>query len=212
MGTGTPPPTSSTSRTAPWPPGARCRRAKCRLDGLLAPHEPVHGGVDVVGARLATPRSAPKVVSAHQRVVASLEAGLATRATINARARSRSAQAGPSRAARPRRSAIAHTAATWPCGKLRSISQPSPATTWLLPARAWRTSSITSAGRCDKLASVSFLTLPSSRNDRRSKYGLVHLVLVLATGGRHVHSPSSSSHKDILSPVHHESRILVSTF
>ena len=47
---------------------------------------------------LATPRSAPRVVSAHQASVASLDAGATTREMTSASARSRSAQAGPSSA------------------------------------------------------------------------------------------------------------------
>ena len=47
------------------------------------------------------PRSAPRVVSAHQVKVDSLEPGLTTREMISARARSRCGPAGPSSAGRP---------------------------------------------------------------------------------------------------------------
>src|SRR5262249_36363100 len=64
----------------------------------------------------AAPRSAPRVVSAHQVSVDSLDAGATTRAVISASARSRWRQAGPSRAGSPSAPAIACTAATCPCG------------------------------------------------------------------------------------------------
>ena len=111
----------------------------------------------------ATPRSSARVVEDHHRVVASLEAGRTARATTSARARSRSGQAGPSSLARPSVSAMAHTAATWPCGRERSMSQPAPASTCALPASDSRTSAIVSGGRWERLASVSVLTLPPSR-------------------------------------------------
>src|SRR6266568_4867630 len=63
-----------------------------------------------------TPRSAPRVVSAHQVRVDSLEPGLTTREMISARARSRWRPAGPSSAGSPSLAAMACTAATWPCG------------------------------------------------------------------------------------------------
>src|SRR6266481_5194685 len=63
-----------------------------------------------------TPRSAPRVVSAHQVSVDSLEPGLTTREMISARARSRWRPAGPSSAGSPSLAAMACTAATWPCG------------------------------------------------------------------------------------------------
>src|SRR5664280_1625883 len=65
------------------------------------------------------PRSAARVVSVHQRVVASFEPGRQTRATINATATSRCRPTGPSRFGRPSRWAWASTAATWPCGSER---------------------------------------------------------------------------------------------
>lgn len=65
------------------------------------------------------PRSGARVVSTHHRVVASLEAGAHTRATISAMARSRSGPAGPSSPGRPSERARDHTAATWPWGSER---------------------------------------------------------------------------------------------
>src|SRR6266480_3221028 len=67
----------------------------------------------------ATPRSSPRVVSAHHVRVDSLEAGAVTREMTRARARSRCRPAGPSRAGSPSSLAMACTAATWPCGSDR---------------------------------------------------------------------------------------------
>ena len=65
---------------------------------------------------LVIPRSVPRVVSAHQASVDSLDAGATTREITSASARSRSAQAVPSNDGRPSFTAIACTAATCPCG------------------------------------------------------------------------------------------------
>jgi len=73
------------------------------------------------------PRSAPSVTSGHQVSVASLDAGATTQEMIKPSARSRSAQAGPSRSAMPSLTAIASTAATCPCGSDRVIVIARPA-------------------------------------------------------------------------------------
>ena len=77
----------------------------------------------------ATPRSAANVVSAHHRVVASLELGRHTRAMIRANAMSRSRPAGPNKAGSPSALAWAWTAATCPCGNERVTSRSWPGTT-----------------------------------------------------------------------------------
>ena len=109
------------------------------------------------------------MVDAHQRVVASFDAGLTARATTNANATSRSGHAGPNSLAKPTFSAIAHTAATCPCGKDRSISQSDPASTRVLPANDARITSIVSAGNAVRLDKVSWRILPSSRQLRRKR-------------------------------------------
>ena len=111
----------------------------------------------------ATPRSAANVVSAHQRVVASLEPGRHTRAMIRASAMSRSRPAGPSNAGRPSALAWAWTAATCPCGRERVTVAADAAGTNAWPAREARIISISSPGRCERFATVSFMTLPSWR-------------------------------------------------
>ena len=103
------------------------------------------------------------MVEAHQRVVASLEAGWQALATTSATAMSRSAQAGPRTLASPSDCAIAHTAATWPWGRDRVTSKASLAATSVLPARLARTASIASGGKWERLARVSVFTLPASR-------------------------------------------------
>lgn len=76
------------------PAGQRC------FDARLPGEEPVHRP-STRHRRPATPKSAPKVVSAHHRDVASLEPGRATRATTSpTTARSRSAHGGPNSAGR----------------------------------------------------------------------------------------------------------------
>ena len=84
----------------------------------------------------AAPRSAPRVVSAHQVSVDSLEAGATTREMIRASARSRSGQAGPSSAGSPSVLAMACTAATCPCGTVRVIVTACPAGTRAVPFSA----------------------------------------------------------------------------
>ena len=112
---------------------------------------------------VAAPRSAPRVVSAHQVKVDSLDAGATTREMTRASVRSRSGQAGPSSAGSPSLTAMAWTAATCPCGSDRRI-----VTAWAAGTRAapFSTASIEStvcSGSPDRFASVSWRTLPSSR-------------------------------------------------
>jgi hypothetical protein len=111
----------------------------------------------------ATPRSAPSVVSAHQAVVASFEAGRTTRAMTSANARSRDRPAGPNIAGKPNDFAAACTAATCPCGSERVTSSPSPATTSVWPANDARTASTVASGSAERFAGVSCLTLVPSR-------------------------------------------------
>src|SRR5680860_1310396 len=114
-------------------------------------------------------RSAPKVVSAHHDMVASFEPGCTTRAMINARARSRCRPAGPNKVPRSSVLAIAHTAATWPCGTERVICIACPAGINCSPRRLARIASIAPAGNALILANVWCLTLPSSRKVRRTR-------------------------------------------
>ena len=111
----------------------------------------------------------PSVVSAHQRVVASLEAGATARAIISPYARSRCSQSGPRSFFSPSRDAITCAAATCPCGNDRSISNISPASTSTDPASDAFSAAIAVSGSADKFASVSFFTFPPSRYERRSK-------------------------------------------
>jgi hypothetical protein len=118
-----------------------------------------------------SPRSDPTVVSAHQRVAASFEPGLHTRANTRPTAMSRSRQGGPMSSTSPSLVAIAAAAATCPCGSEREISNPSgpnraaacAAGTNVSPLSERRISSIVSGGRWDKLPSVSVLTRPPAR-------------------------------------------------
>ncbi len=109
------------------------------------------------------PRSAPRVVSAHQARADSFEAGRATREMISASARSRSAQAGPSSAGSPSFTAIACTAATCPCGTDAVIVTACPAGTSGVPFSAASIASTMLAGSPDRFASVSCRTWAPSR-------------------------------------------------
>ena len=109
------------------------------------------------------PRSAARVVSAHQAKVDSLDAGATTREMIRASARSRSGPAGPSSAGRPSLAAIAWTAATCPCGSDRVILTARAAGTRAVPFSAASIESTVWSLRPDRLASVSWRTLPASR-------------------------------------------------
>ena len=102
--------------------------------------------------------------------MASFDAGATAREMINANARSRVRPAGPNRAGSPSCWAIAHTAATWPCGTDRVMVTAAPASTNVLPASERRSTSIASVGRWERFATVSLRTLPSSRNERRSRW------------------------------------------
>jgi hypothetical protein len=87
-----------------------------------------------------------------------LGARTSARATIMATARSRCRDGcGASRLSRPNRLSVPSTAATCPCGRLRSISCASPAGTSLSPRSARRSTSIASGGSIDPL-SVSLQT------------------------------------------------------
>ena len=61
------------------------------------------------------------------------------------------------------RRAIANAAVTCPAGSERSISNASSTLINASPANTRRNASIASAGRCERFASVSFLTFPSWR-------------------------------------------------
>ncbi|HEX7463238.1 MAG TPA: hypothetical protein VF317_13795 [Dermatophilaceae bacterium] len=65
--------------------------------------------------------------------VASFDAGATTRETINPHARSRSRPIGAEQPGSPSRCAIAHIAATCPCGTDRAIFRPEPASTRVFP-------------------------------------------------------------------------------
>src|SRR5665811_1165621 len=91
---------------------------------------------------------------------------------INARARSRCRPAGPNKAPRSSVLAIAHTAATWPCGTERVICIACPAGNNCSPRRLARITSIAPAGNALILANVWCLTLPSSRKVRRTRCDL----------------------------------------
>ena len=77
------------------------------LDGVLPAEQPVQRRYTSSVDASATPKSAARVVSAHQRVVASLLPGRTTRATSSAKARSRSRHGGPSSSGNPSRRAAA---------------------------------------------------------------------------------------------------------
>ena len=104
------------------------------------------------------------------RAVASLESGARMRATIMPTTRSRS---GEPRDAKTRSSPICRsvrsTAATCPCGQLRSISSVSLTETRVSPRRMRRMASICCADRADRLASVRLRILEPSRHASRSR-------------------------------------------
>jgi len=102
--------------------------------------------------------------------VASFGAGATAREMINANARSRIRPAGPSNAGSPSFCAMAHTAATWPCGTDRLMLATDAASTRSLPASTDRTAVIAAAGRCERFATVSLRTFPSSRKERRNRW------------------------------------------
>src|SRR5674476_900165 len=91
---------------------------------------------------------------------------------IRARARSRCRPAGPNKVPRSSVLAIAHTAATWPCGIERVICIACPAGNNSSPRRLARIASIAPTGNALILANVWCLTLPSSRKVRRTRCDL----------------------------------------
>lgn len=123
------------------------------------------------------PRSAASVVSAHQRRVASFDPGRTARAISSANATSRIRDGSPSSSGNPSLRASACTAATCPCGRDRSstnppsppppaapaASAPDPASARWAPASTARTAAIASSDSADRFARFSCLTLPASR-------------------------------------------------
>jgi len=108
--------------------------------------------------------AAASVDCAKARDIASFEPGPSSRWTIIARQSARSLQGRrSSRRASSSRRAIASAASTCPAGNERSTASASSAATKRWPRSAPRISSITSSGRCERLATVSFFTTPPSR-------------------------------------------------
>ena len=99
------------------------------------------------------------------RAVASLESGAITAAISMAITRSRRRDGvGSISSASPSRCAVASTAATCPCGRLRVISNASANSSFGgSPLSARANVSTLCSGQCDRLASVRFFTLPPSR-------------------------------------------------
>ena len=166
------------------------------LDRVLAGEQPVHGAVELVlagighaeilgqGAAVPPARRRQLGVGRHDagRDHGHDEVGLAAR---------------PRRRAGPRRSSrrmARSTAAVSPCGREATISKRSPAGTNASPRSARRTMSTRLSGRCERLPSVSFLTLPSSRKLRRSRWVAVDAALVLARRGDDVNGSTSGRH------------------
>ncbi len=152
------------------PPSRRCRRASCfSMSSWRGNSQSIAAYTSSVDAP-ATLRSGPRVTSSHQPIVDSLEAGRSTREMTSAYARSRSGPGGPSSAGNPSSRAMACTAAACPCGSDRPTLAPAAAGMNFSPARDRRISSIVSPGSRDRFATVSLRTLPSSRQDRRSRW------------------------------------------
>ena len=134
------------------------------LDRVLPVLQPVHRGVDVIGGRLRRRRGRrPGWYRPTRSGWTAWRPGWTTREMISARARSRWRPAGPSSAGRPSFSAMACTAATWPCGSDRVMVTASAAGTSCWPFSPASIRSMTWPGSADRLATVSFLTLPPSR-------------------------------------------------
>ena len=74
----------------------------------------------------------------------------------------------PSTVSSPSFRTIPNTAATWPCGQLRSISSCASALTSVSPRRMPRIAAICAAESADRLAKVRLRILPSSRHASRS--------------------------------------------
>lgn len=103
------------------PPGCRCRAASFfSIVACRANSQSIAAYTSSVCAP-ARSRSAPKLVSDHQRIVASFEAGATTLERINAYARSRSRLRGPSSSLNLSVVAMEWTAAIWPWARERSI-------------------------------------------------------------------------------------------
>jgi hypothetical protein len=152
------------------PASVRCRRANSASIASWRVRSQSIAAYTSAGDASATPRSVPRVTSPHQTNVDSFGLGRTTRDTISARVRSRSRPAGPSMAGKSSFCAIACTAATCPCGRLRVISNAPATSTRVLPASVARSAAIASAGSADRLARVSLAGLPSAlRNERRSR-------------------------------------------
>ena len=115
-----------------------------------------------------------RVASAKPRAVASFEPGASSRCTIIATTRARTGVGlGASSRSSASRCTLPSTAATWPCGQLRTISSPAPsrraAGGSARPRRTCRKASIRSLDQSLRFARVRFLTLPPSRKLSRSK-------------------------------------------
>ena len=98
--------------------------------------------------------------------MASLESGAITCAAAIAVTRSRCRDGtGSMSSSRPSWRAAPRTAATWPCGRLRVISnapsRPAAGGGWPFSTRV--SASTLASGQADRLARVRFLTLPASR-------------------------------------------------
>ena len=134
-----------------------------RLDRVLPVPQPVHRRVDVVGGRLATPRSAPKVTSDHQARVDSLEAGAATREMTRASARSRCPARRAEQRGQPQLGCHGMHRGDVPMRQRAGDGDRLPGRHQPLALQVASTAATVSAGSADKFASVSCRTLPPSR-------------------------------------------------
>ena len=91
------------------------------FDLLLPVGQPVHRGVDLVGAGTGHTQVRAEGGVGPPGGVDSFEPGRTTRETISATTMSRARHAGPSSAGKPSFRAIAATAATCPCGSDRTM-------------------------------------------------------------------------------------------
>jgi hypothetical protein len=139
------------------------------FDPVLLPAQPVERGVDLPFLDDAQSRTRPRLELAvsgdSARPVASFEPGAMMRPAINASARSRSREiVRLSSRGRSSFRIMPITAATWPCGSDRWISNTSSGrATTVPPCSSTRSPSTTAGGSLPKLASVRFLTLLPSR-------------------------------------------------
>ena len=152
----------------------------------------------------ATPRSAPRVVSAHQAGWTASRPGRTTRETISASARSRCPPGrAQQRRAGPAPGPAPCTAATCPCGSDRvmvTAAAPAPALPCQRPARSRRSPRPAAS---DRLATVSLLDLPALAVGAAQQVRLVHplrpvLTAVVATVTRHMHGLTTFSHTRIV--------------